>query len=217
MNPRTQINPTARPGRFGVSAFRRLGVSRSRRGFNLIELLIALAITGTLLTATLVALNASFMAYQNTTEVASTHSISRMALYRMLTMIRMGKDFGPFPTNPLDTVVSTDFMEFAMPDGRIMTLNYDEDGEKLEVSVNDPAAGTEETYTLLEGVLRQNDADGNPVAPFTLQFEKGCHLYRATIDLMVKPDDNMNVMIDGDNTEQTIRLVASAMPRMAAY
>ena len=42
----------------------------ARRGFNLIELLVALTITSTLLTATMVALDASFTAYQRTTEVA---------------------------------------------------------------------------------------------------------------------------------------------------
>ena len=46
--------------------------TRTRRGFNLIELLIALAITASLLTATMVAIHASFQAYQTTTEVAST-------------------------------------------------------------------------------------------------------------------------------------------------
>ena len=49
-----------------------------------------------------------------------------------------------------------------------------------------------------------------------MQYEKGRHLYRATIDLMVVPDDNMSVMLDGNNTE-TIRLVASAMPRLETY
>ena len=54
---------------------------RRRRGFNLVELLIALAISATLLTATMLALAASFMAYQSTTEVASTHTLSRPTLH----------------------------------------------------------------------------------------------------------------------------------------
>jgi hypothetical protein len=55
------------------------------------------------------------------------------------------------------------------------------------------------------------------MAPFTLQYAKGRNLYRATIDLMIKPDDNMSLSIEGNNDDQTIRLVASAMPRLAAY
>jgi prepilin-type N-terminal cleavage/methylation domain-containing protein len=60
---------------------------RRRRGFNLVEMLIALAITAALLSATMVALDASFMAYQTTTEVASTHTISRLAMLRLMTLI----------------------------------------------------------------------------------------------------------------------------------
>ena len=194
-----------------------LDTRHARRGFNLIELLIALGITAALLTATLVSLNASFMAYQSTTEVASTHTIARLTMNRMLTMIRMGDEFGPFPTNPLDTTVSSDFIEFVTPDGEIMTLEFDEDNESLLVTVTDPGTGADTTYTLLEGVLRQHDEDGDELAPFTLTYEKGRNLYRATIDLMIKPDDNMSVMMDGDNATQTIRLVASAMPRSSAY
>ena len=65
-----------------------------RRGFNLVELLIALGITAALLTATLVALNASFRAYQATTEVSSTHTIAR------LTMIANASDSRPPAPSP---------------------------------------------------------------------------------------------------------------------
>jgi hypothetical protein len=60
------------------------------------------------------------------------------------------------------------------------------------------------------------DDGGDLVLPFTLEFERGRNLYRATIDMTIKPDDNMSVMLDGAN-EQVIRLVASAMPRMSAF
>ncbi len=76
-----------------------------RRGFHLIEMLIALGITATLMAATMVALDASFMAYQTTTEVASTHTIARLTMLRMLTLIRTGLQFGPCPVNPQDTFV----------------------------------------------------------------------------------------------------------------
>lgn len=189
----------------------------ARRGFNLMELLIALGITGALLTAVLVSLNASFMAYQTTTEVASTHTIARLTMNRLLTMIRMGDEFGPFPTNPLDTDVLSDLIEWTTPEGDIMTLEFVENDQALTITVTDPDTGTSDTYTLLEGVLRQHDSDGDDLAPFTLTYEKGRNLYRATIDLTIKPDDNMSLSMEGDNSGQTIRLVASAMPRTAAY
>jgi prepilin-type N-terminal cleavage/methylation domain-containing protein len=195
---------------------RRAAIRQRRRGFNVVELLIALAITGALLAATLVSLNASFMAYQSTTEVASTHTIGRLTIHRVLAMVRTGKDFGPFPTNPLDTLVHSDFLEFETANGEIMTLTFDEDDEALYVSITDPVTSNTVQHTLLEGVLRQTDA-GGPVPAFTLQYAQGRHLYRATVDLMIKPDDSQSLSIEGDNDNQTIRLVASAMPRLAAY
>ena len=97
-----------------------------RRGFNLVELLIALAIVSALLTATMVALNASFMAYQATTEVASTHTIGRLTMHRMLALIRTGDDFGPFPTSPLQTTVTSDYIEFMTPNNDVLTLLWKE-------------------------------------------------------------------------------------------
>src|SRR5688572_33145748 len=93
---------------FTINRHRRL----LRRGFNLVELLIALAITSALLTAVLVALNASFMAYQATTEVASTHTIGRLTVHRVLAMIRTGTKFEPNPDNPVDTVFKSPWMSF---------------------------------------------------------------------------------------------------------
>ena len=121
-------------------------MGRTRRGFNLVELLIALAITAALLSAVMVALRASFMSYQMTTEVASTHTISRLIMSRMLTMIRTGSEFGPYPDDPLATLITSDFMEFRMPDGEVVTLEWKEDpdsvngfpiGEALYVTVDD--------------------------------------------------------------------------------
>jgi prepilin-type N-terminal cleavage/methylation domain-containing protein len=182
-----------------------------RRAFNLVEMLIALAITSALLTSVMVALNASFMAYQATTEVASTHTIGRLTMHRMLTLIRTGREFGPYPTDPLQPVIGSNVIQFRNPAYQLIELRWDEQLEALLISVD----GSEE-YALLEGVTAQYDQFGDPVYPFTLEYEKGKHLYRATIDLAIKPDDNMSVDLDGAN-EQTIRLVASAMPRTAAY
>ncbi|UCD74667.1 MAG: prepilin-type N-terminal cleavage/methylation domain-containing protein [Phycisphaerales bacterium] len=194
----------------------------SRRGFNLVELLIALAISAALLTATMVALDASFTAYQMTTEVASTHTIGRLTIERMQALIRTGTDFGPFPVNPRDSIVVSDYIEFRTPgttvnpQGQIMTLEWREDDQALFVIVTDPDTGVDEEHLLLEGVVPQYDEDEQLIHPFTLEYELGRSLYRATIDMTIIPDDNMSLEIEGDN-QQPIRLVASAMPRTAAY
>lgn len=175
-----------------------------RRGFNLVEMLIALAITGALLSATMLALDASFMAYQTTTEVASTHTISRLIMNRMLTLIRTGQEFGPFPINPQDSFVVSNEIQFFAPNGDLITLSYEPADETLYIVLNnDPA----KTYPLLEGVT---------ACQFTMEYELGRILHRATIDMTIVPDDNMSVSLDGVNI-RPIRLVASAMPRATAY
>ncbi len=188
----------------------------ARRGFNLVEMLIALVITAALLTATMVALDASFMAYQATTEEASTHTISRLIMNRMLTLIRTGREFGPFPVNPQDSLVQDDFIQFLTPNGEVLELRWVELEEALYV-IRDPG-GLNEWHLLLEGVVRQDDPNnpGEYIRPFTLEYKLGRQLYRATIDLTVVPDDNMSVTLDGDN-QRVIRLVASAMPRTEVY
>ncbi|MEE8146582.1 MAG: prepilin-type N-terminal cleavage/methylation domain-containing protein [Longimicrobiales bacterium] len=187
--------------------------ARLRRGFNLVEMLIAMSITTALMTATMIALDASFMAYQSTTEVASTHTIGRLVMLRMLTLIRTGQEFGPFPINPQDSILESNSIEFVTPGGQILELRFVEDEQALYV-IRDPG-GANLQNLLLEGVIPQYDGV-DLIPPFTLEYERGRRLHRATIDLTIQPDDNMSVDLDGDNLEQ-IRLVASAMPRIEAY
>jgi len=185
---------------------------RVRRGFNLVELLMALSISATLLTAVMVALDASFVAYQRTTEQASTQTIGRLTMHRLLTLIRSGEDFGPFPADPLDRVVESNFIDIRLVEGGdVVTIEWRPDEEALYYL----ESGNE--HLLLEGVLAATDPDtGDPIPPFTLEFERGRILYRATIDLSLRPDDNMDVQLDGD-WETVLRLVASAQPRRTTF
>lgn len=186
---------------------------RTRRAFSLVEMLVALAISAALLTAVMVALNASFIAYQRTTEVASTHTISRLMMHRMLTLLRTGRDFGPYPLDPRFPTVESTYIEFYAHNDQLMRLEWIEEDEALYI-VN-ITGGVEERHLLLEGVT-QKDENGDYIPPFTMEFVKGTQLYRATIDLTVVPDDNMSVDLEGDN-QDVIRLVASAMPRNVTY
>ena len=194
-----------------------------RRGFNLVELLVALGISATLLTATMVALDASFKAYQMTTEVASTHTIARLTIHRMLALIRTSNEFGPFPVDPTVEIVESNFIEFIRPDGTGMSIEYVEtatadrpQGDALYVVLFDNNGVETAAHVLLEGVQPQVDAGGDPIAPFVLEYELGRRLHRVKIDITIVPDDNQSLELEGVNNG-VIRLVASAMPRSSAF
>jgi prepilin-type N-terminal cleavage/methylation domain-containing protein len=119
-----------------------------RRGFNLVEVLMALAITATLLTATLAALDASFRAYQSTTEEVSTQSIGRIVMHRVLTLLRTGSEFGPFPADPRVTRIRSDFIEFRTQNGEVVTIRWERDSQRLMYEVDGQAP-----VELLDGVV----------------------------------------------------------------
>ncbi|TDJ59062.1 MAG: hypothetical protein E2O40_00605 [Planctomycetota bacterium] len=138
-------------------------------------------------------------------------------MHRMLALIRTGQDFGPPPPNPQDSIVPSKFIEFETP-FHFVELEWIEtadathsQGNALYVSIG---GGT--PYVMLEGVIQQLDEEDLQVLPFTLEWELGRKLHRVTIDITVVPDDNMSVAIDGDS-QQVLRLVASAMPRITAF
>jgi hypothetical protein len=68
---------------------------------------------------------------------------------------------------------------------------------------------------LLGGVERTADGD-TTVAPFTLEYESGVRLYRLSMDLTVRADDDLATALDAGEV-RPLRLVASAMPRSATW
>ncbi len=196
-----------------------LGNRFSRRGFSMIEVLISLAISATLLTATLGALDGSFKAYTVTTEGASTNVVARIVMQRLTAMIRTGDSFGPYPVNPILTPnLESEYIEF--------------------VSFREPATGTERVTrlerrdsvefpgryelwyivtTYVSGAFENEDeapllVNLNNVV-FSMQYDVGPRLKRVTIDLIIQPDDLQDVAIGSQLEAPVIRLVASASPR----
>ncbi len=183
-------------------------------------MLIALSISGMLLSACLVALDASFKAYEVTTEGASTHVVSRMVMYRSLAMIRSGVEFGPYPVGILvPTKIESDYVEF-------VSLQDDAAGvrqvTRLE-KVEDGVVGSGmyqlmyKRWDYLNGV--QNGFFEYPLiknlkaAKFTLEYDRGPRLRRATIDLTVKPDDEQSLSVETQIEAPVLRLIASTSPR----
>lgn len=192
----------------------------SRRGFSLIEVLIALTITATLLTATMAALDASFKSYKANSESAATNVVARIVMQRLTGMIRTGESFGPYPANPILTPnIQSNWIEF--------------------VAFRDPATGTERIIRLerRDGVgasgpfelwytvttFVNGDFDSEDEVPlltglnqvqFDMEYDVGPRLRRVTIDLIIQPETGGDMAIGVGRLETpTIRLVASAAPR----
>ena len=189
----------------------RTNTMRCARGFSLVEMLIALAISAALLVAVLSALVASFRAYQATTEQASTHVVGRVIMHRMMALVRNSVDFGPLPEDARDRYVVTDEFVFVDEDGREIALRLDRAASALLMQVDDAAE-----QLLLEGVRGPVDGTGEAVGAFTLEFENGTTLVRASFDLTVDADDNASVALEGDEVVP-IRLVGSTAPRRLTW
>jgi prepilin-type N-terminal cleavage/methylation domain-containing protein len=193
---------------------------RRRRGFSLIEVLVALTIMGTLLTAAMTALDTSFKSYKVTTEGASTHVIARMVMSRIMTMMRTGTEFGPYPIDPLDPAqnpVDSSFLEF---------VSRETDTSKTVIRIerrdkDDPAEGPYELWYVQtdfeNGVQTALNArpllSGVQAAQFTLEYDVGQHLRRATVDLTIRPTSFQAASIGGNIEAPPIRLVSSVNPR----
>ncbi|MCC6322848.1 MAG: prepilin-type N-terminal cleavage/methylation domain-containing protein [Phycisphaerales bacterium] len=190
-------------------------------GFSVIEMLIALAITSTLLTATLAAFDASWRSYRYTTEAASSHVVSRIVATRLLGMIRTGAEFGPFPDDVYDSSqnpLTSNSIEFIAEADRIA-----DNGRVTRIerrSAGEPNGPYELWYVLLDTstepatIIEQRPLIRNVAeAMFILEYEPGPRLVRATVDLTINPNDDQAVQVRIGDETPTIRLVASAVPR----
>ncbi len=192
-----------------------------RKGFSIIEMLIALAITASLLTATLAAFDASWRSYKYTTEAASSHVVSRIVITRLLGMIRTGAEFGPFPDDVYDSTqnpLTSNSIEFVAEadriagNGRITRIE-----RRAAAAPNGPFelwyvlldSSTEPATVTEQRPLMRNVAE----AMFIMQYEPGPRLIRATIDLTINPNDDQEIRIAIGDATPTIRLVATAVPR----
>lgn len=196
-----------------------------RRGFSLVEMLVSLTITATLLTAALTALDAGFKGYKFTTDGASTHVVSRITMHRMMAMIRNGTEFAPYPVDPLDAAqnpVRSDYIEFhgALP------VNSDAVARVIRIEKRDAQAPS--TPPLFELWYVQDDFDehdqviaheARPLLTnlqdvrFTLEYDVGQRLERATVDMTVRPNDAGGAALHTDLEFPTIRFVSTVSPR----
>ncbi|MEO1582949.1 MAG: prepilin-type N-terminal cleavage/methylation domain-containing protein [Planctomycetota bacterium] len=195
-----------------------------RAGFSIIELLLALAIVSIVLTSALVALDASFRSYKATTDSASTHVVSRLLIHRITAMIRTGTEFGPFPQDVLDpsqNPLESNFIEFLSDEDPDTGAR-----EITRIEFREPLEGQD--FGTLWFQLFRFDGAGNPdgdteehlLLPnveqglFTLTYDVGPRLERATVDLLIRPNDDLDALSVEERVDtEPIRLVGSATPR----
>lgn len=194
-------------------------LKRARRAFSLVEMLVALTISATLLTATLAALDASFKSYKVTTESVSTHVVGRLVMHRLSTVIRTGESFAPYPVNPIiQPSLTTNVLEFVtIPDP---TIDVRQIWRIERVTVDGPTGPFELRATV------EHYEDGELISStertlirrvqqcvFTLEYDVGPRLQRCTIDLILQADDVQADTIGGKLAAPAVRLVASVSPR----
>ncbi len=188
---------------------------RSRcQGLSLIELLLALAISALLLTATMLAIDASFVAYGSAAEQASTQSAARMVKHRMLQLIRTSTAHGPLLPDPgsnppavlVGNTITSPYMEMIDSQQNLVRVEYRPDTDELWL-IFTPPGGPATEQPILGGVT---------AATFTLNRrtdEQGLLvLDRATIDMTFEPTDDNTLAIE-NGPAQSVRVIASTMPR----
>lgn len=190
-----------------------------RRGFSMVELLIAMVISSLLLTATLAALDASFKSYKATTESASSHVVLRLVMQRLSTLIRTGEGFGPYPANAILTpTIESDFIEFLVV---IDPAAESEEIWRIETVAVDGATGPFELRSNVrrfEGGVLVRQTERTLIRRverclFTLDYDIGPRLRRATIDLTIMPDDVQADAVGSRFETPALRMVHSVAPR----
>jgi len=179
-------------------------------------MMVALAITAMLLTATMAALDASFKAYADASEQASTQIASRMVSERLMQLIRTSTAHGPLlPDASADppvtydattNVITSNFIELLDQNGDLLRIEYRVDDQELWL-IRDPLTATPIEQPIIGGVTN---------AQFFVKrrtnAERLLVLERGTVDITVQPDEDTTLSIE-NGASQAVRIIASTTPR----
>ena len=183
-----------------------------RRGVGLVELLITLAITAALLTATAMAVNGAISAYSINAAQSDTMHRSRIALERLSTYIRTSTAHSPFDETLATqfaggtTVTDTGISLFDTNDVEL-SFRFDESAGHLLVTEN----GRE--HVLLRGV-QQFNVSMEPMRSASSIKAGGGHdqLRRATLTLTVA-FDGATTGVRARDAAETVTLSTAVVPR----
>jgi type II secretory pathway pseudopilin PulG len=214
-------------------------LARTSRAFTILEMQIALVISALIFTAMLTALDTMFKGYETNAEAASSNVVTRLVVNRVLSMVRTGSDFRPHPDDVLDNDANplfSDYMEFVSlrddDDEPIETIRiefrYAGEGAQLRswgVGQEEPALGFQPAGNGSLWLIRTDLVTGDETESilldnvrqvlFTLRYDIGPRLTRATIDITADPDTPQTIALSTDAPPPALRMVASAMPRRA--
>ncbi len=189
------------------------GPRRAPRGLSLVEVLVSLAITAALLTATMVAIDASFKAYAAAAESASTQTATRLTVHKLLGMVRNATVHGPLSTsddidaNFVGNKATSDYITLLEPDGDLITLSYDAGTKQLMMTLVPDGASVGTTQPVLGGVTDASFVIRRKRLPSGIWV-----LSRASIDLTVEPDPDNTLALEASDTPP-VRFIASTKPR----
>ncbi|HVT90164.1 MAG TPA: prepilin-type N-terminal cleavage/methylation domain-containing protein [Tepidisphaeraceae bacterium] len=200
---------------------RQLRTNARQRGVGLVEVLIALAISATLLTAVAVAIDASFKAYGVSESQAQLLQRGRLALNRITTYIRSTSQHLPD-----DDTAQTNFENGQIVQASSIRMMLDATNGVIFRQSDDElqmVAFTIAGSTLTEGTARML-VKGVGTNDFSITFEpqrsaqaiktggKYDQLKRASINLTIRP--NAQTAVVGEEMQnETVNLSASIMPR----
>lgn len=151
----------------------------SQRGFTLVELVIAVAIVGLVLSGTLIALQQGENAYQFGSGRVEVQQSARMAVDRMIRDLRTGS------TVTTSTATSVTF-QYIDDTGATVTVAYSLTGANLQRNQISPAPGVAQPETLIGNVsaFSLTYYDGNNIATTT-----PANVRAVDIKLTTKPQD----------------------------
>ncbi len=185
----------------------------NRRGVSLVEMLISLAISALLLTATMVAIDASFIAYATSAEMASTNAAARMVGNRVTTLIRTTTAHGPLlPDEDADVTIdgntiTSPYIELQQPNGQFIRIEYREDDQELWL-VQDPFSESPTQQPIIGGITQCSFK-----LVRRLNYSKIWVLSRGTMDLTIEPGSDSNLSIEAKARVAPVRVIASTAPR----
>jgi type II secretory pathway component PulJ len=189
---------------------------RQRLGIGLIELMISLVIAAGLLTATAVAVDASFRAYAVNQEQSNLMQQARITMNRVLTTIRTSTAHAPKTSSKLaefsNGIITTDtgIALFDAQNNNII-FRHDSANKTVVVDVNGTAR------VVCRGVLTFT-VKMEPMRSATSLKTGGVwdELRRATVTLTVQTASQTSGVAESTD-DQTLTLSASAVPRKNAW